>query len=176
MDSTFIISANRAQRMIFSELSDELIVKIALPDREDGESLKTVNLESARPRLERITSAPENALGEPIAGARIIGKTLLVKSDTEGEVFIRYKRIPKDLTADSPAEKIDLPSHAEYLMPILTAAFYLLDDDEEKAAYYMSVYKTEAARLEGNLRRRESVTFSLILANRREEKVLPNWR
>ena len=32
-------------------------------------------------------------------------------------------------------------------MPILTAAFYLLDDDEEKAAYYMSVYKTEAARL-----------------------------
>lgn len=147
MNADFIISASRAQRMIFSDLSDEVIARITLPDAEAGESYKTVDLEAVITDLERVTAAPENALGEPLRGARIIGTTLIVRSDSEGEALIRYKRVPKDLTNASLTEKIDLPRRAEYLLPILTAAYFWLDDDEEKAAYYISVYKTEAARL-----------------------------
>ena len=147
ISTDFIFAANRAQRMIFSELSDELIARVNADTLPVTDDFKEIDLASHISDVDSFTHAPESPSGAPIPGARIIGGVLIIPKATAGNIILRYKRVPKGIGIDSPSEAIDIPRRAEYLLPVLTAAFFWLDDDEEKAAYYMSIYKTEAARL-----------------------------
>lgn len=147
INTDFTIAAQRAQRMIFSELSDDCLIAIDLSEVIGNSDYKIINLGSKITDLDRFTSPPTTALGEAVGNIRIVGDVLIAPTDLDQEIFLRYKRVPKDISIDDHHSEIDIPRRAEYLLPILTAAFFWLDDDEEKAAYYMSVYKTEAARL-----------------------------
>ena len=94
-----------------------------------------------------VTSAPRDRLGREIAYAKVSGETLYLPIDFEGEVYLRYRRAPRSITADDAKIVLDIPAAFEYLLPILTASYFLLDDDEEKSAFYMSLYKDESVRL-----------------------------
>ena len=98
-----------------------------------------------------ITSAPIDYNGKAIPEATVLGETLYLPIDYDGEIILRYKRAPRKISADDDKKSIDIPTVFEHLLPRLTAAYFWLDDDEEKSAFYMSVYRDETARIKRSL-------------------------
>ena len=144
-DAAFIFSANRALRLIFSELVGRKRRRIE--KTADGSPIPPPD------GISIITGAPEDDSGRPIAGARVDADGIRLPKDYSGEAYIPYKPIPLPLTLDGMSESIDIPPYAAHLLPILTAAYVLLDDDEDKAAFYLNVYREESARIRRTLPR-----------------------
>jgi hypothetical protein len=90
------------------------------------------------------SAPPTTANGTQITGAFICGEVLNLPKSFSGEVIIRYKRKPREISADLN-ESVDVPSIAEHLLPLLTAAYLWLDDSPDKAEYYMELYRIERA-------------------------------
>ena len=95
----------------------------------------------------RITAPPLGDDGAPLRGAYISADKLSLPSNYSGNVYIEYRRLPKRITLDDGDKELDTDAPLAYLLPILCAAYVLLDTDEEKALYYMRMYESEAARL-----------------------------
>ena len=125
---------------LFATLADEDNIPLV-------EKITTINLRDRIPSIAFAVGTPKTTGGIPLPLARTIGTRIIFPSDYLGDIRVDYKRLPTPLSMDTPDEDIDIPLHLDYLLPLLTAAFYLVDDDEEKAAYYMGLYRAEAAKI-----------------------------
>ena len=143
LNESFIFSVNRALKMIFTELTPSVRAKIFV----DRDADKTIDLLKRIDNVMIITSAPLNSLGQIIKGAYTDGYILTLPEDFSGDVFIKYKPLPREFTLNDGESKIDVPPFASHLVPILTASFVFLDDDEEKADYYMTMYRHEVLKI-----------------------------
>ncbi len=143
LDESFVFSANRALKMIYTELVPSVRIKISV----SGGSEKTLDLRDVCDDVMLITSAPKDLSGRIIQGAFCEGYIITLPSTFSGDAVIGYKPLPKALTVDSGDEKIDVPAFASHLLPLLTASFVFIDDDEEKADYYMTLYRHEVLKL-----------------------------
>ena len=95
----------------------------------------------------RITAPPTDKNGLPISCARISDARLLLPAEYQGDVCIEYKRLPRKITLDDRDRELDVEPALCYLLPLLCAAYVLLDGEEERALFYMNTYENEAARL-----------------------------
>ena len=143
LDEAFLSSANRALKMIFTELSASVRAEIHVAA--DGEKSFDLRERVKSPLI--IISAPKHPSGTIIKGAYSNGYNITLPESFSGELFVLYKPMPKELTLDSGEDEIELPAYAEHLVALLTASFVLLDDEPEKADYYMSLYRSEASKL-----------------------------
>lgn len=94
--------------------------------------------------------APTDEYGRCIKGSKIISEALFIPYDYEGVVSLEYKKAPPSVNIDYPNEELSVPCELVHLIPLLTASYVILDDDEERAAYYLSLYKSEMARLKSD--------------------------
>lgn len=143
LDDAFVFSANRALKMIFTELAPPTRVKITL----GASDAKSFDLTKRVSDPFLIISAPKASSGEIIKGAYTEGYTVTLPESFVGNAFVYYKPLPRELSLNDGEKEIDIPPYATHLLPLLTASFVLFDDDEEKADYYMSVYRNEAAKI-----------------------------
>lgn len=120
-----------------SEISD-----IPIFTREVSYSLKEYAADFLTP-----CKVPTDSAGNSVIGARVEGDRLILPYTYSGEVTVPYKRAPRNISADSPDEMIDIPPDSETLLPSLTAAYLWLDDDADKAQYYMGLYRDGMDRL-----------------------------
>ena len=102
-----------------------------------------ISLSEYIPDFSFATAPPEDKNGNVIEGGVIGGERLSLPFRWSGEVFIRYKSAPAPLSLSYADAKIDIPSYAEHLLPLLTASYVWLDDDFEKADYYAALYRSE---------------------------------
>lgn len=109
--------------------------------------MRTFDLKEQISDFSYATAPPKDSGGKIIEGISILGERIDVPRDFSGEIKIRYKPIPIELSGDFPDMQIDLPQRCLHLCPILTAAYKWLDDDAEKAAYYMQIYREESQKL-----------------------------
>ena len=79
--------------------------------------------------------------GKPISDAYMQNGILRIPHGKYDEVYLTYARMPRRISLDNPAEKIDVSGECISLLPLLTAAYIWLDDDADKAQYYMSLYR-----------------------------------
>lgn len=89
----------------------------------------------------------KNGDGEEIEGASVCGGTLAVPYEYEGEITVKYRCSPPEVTQDSTDTELDIDPELAYLIPLLTASYVWLDDDAEKAQYYMTLYRNGMASL-----------------------------
>lgn len=143
LDESFVFSANRALKMIFTELAPVLKAKINI----DSNSEKSFDFREHVPSPLIITSAPKDISGVIIPGAYTEGYTVSLPESFSGEAVISYRPMPWELSVDSGEDEIEMPMHAYHLLPLLTAFFVFLDDDTEKAEYYLGLYKSESNKL-----------------------------
>ncbi|MBQ8321587.1 MAG: hypothetical protein IJX92_04410 [Clostridia bacterium] len=78
--------------------------------------------------------------GRKITGAECIGGVIYYPKEFEGEIKVRYRRLPGRISGAYPDEAIDLPTSYAPLLPILTAAELLLEDDPERAMVLYNTY------------------------------------
>ena len=173
MSDTFVFAARRANRTVALECGFPVraILKVLKTDTgctvelikgtEDtsasykesipsGIAEMEVNLPSHIGDYLVATSAPTDKSSRQIKGAFICGDVLYLPKDFTGEVIIRYKRKPREIGANYN-ETVDVPSVAEHLLPLLTAAYMWLDDSPDKAEYYMELYRIEKAGIKKSI-------------------------
>ena len=90
-------------------------------------------------------SAPTDASGNEIKGARLIDGKILLDRSYGGEIILTYRRLPAEITADVKTT-IDLPEELCHLLPLLTLSYCLLDSDFDKAMYYKERYEELMSR------------------------------
>ncbi len=86
------------------------------------------------------TSPALDADGKPIASAVLDDGTVTVPASYEGEINVKYRRLPDFPSLAELDAQIDIPREYEILLPLLTAFYVLLDEDKEKAEIYKSSY------------------------------------
>lgn len=95
----------------------------------------------------RPDGVPRDAAGDPIRGVTIHGGTLTLPADYVGEVRLRYRRAPLRIRTGEENERLDIPTEAAHLLPLLTASYLWLDDEPERSEYYMTLYRTGLSAL-----------------------------
>lgn len=86
---------------------------------------------------------PTDEAGEPLLDAVIDSGVIRLPTGKYDEIYVRYARMPKEITPEDTSAEVDIFGDVTPLLPILTAAYLWLDDDAERAEYYMSLYRTE---------------------------------
>ena len=85
--------------------------------------------------------------GKMIPNAVICSGKLRVPYTYVGEIRLKYKCTPPEVSADAPGAELAIDAELVHLIPLLTASFVWLDDDAEKARYYASLYRDGMAAL-----------------------------
>ena len=143
LNEAFLSGANRALKMIFTELAPSLRAEIHVDPNDE----KSFDLRERVKSPLIIISAPKHPSGSIINGAYSNGYNITLPESFSGDLYVFYKPMPKELTLDSGEYEIDIPAYAEHLLALLVASFALLDDDPEKADYYAGLYRSEANKL-----------------------------
>ena len=152
LDDTFIRFANLAHTSICVEFGEarRLTVtraSIAQATVSADEYFITVDLSRLANDFMMPISMPEARNGVMIPGAFVSGAALTLPRELEGDVFLLYKRKPKEISAYTANEEIDIPAFCTHLLPLLTAAYLWLDDAPDNADYYMDIYRRESTKL-----------------------------
>ena len=99
------------------------------------------------PNVFRLCEPPRGEDGEIIPKSFASEDKITLPMEYRGNVYIKYRRLPRRITLDDKDREIDVEAPISYLLPLLCAAYVLLDTEEERAVYYMRIYEDEAARL-----------------------------
>ena len=78
--------------------------------------------------------------GRKINGVECISGVIHYPKGVEGEIKVRYRRLPGRISGAYPDDAIDLPTSYTPLLPILTAAELLLEDEPERAMVLYNTY------------------------------------
>ena len=85
-------------------------------------------------------SPPLDAEGKLIGAAVLEDGAITLPTSYDGDINIKYQRLPTPPSLSEPDAEIDIPREYEMLLPLLTAFYVLLDDNEELAETYKKTY------------------------------------
>ena len=94
----------------------------------------------------KLLSAPTDAYGTPISGARTVGDRLLLPAGFEGEIRLEVIRMPRVCLSDE--DTVDLPAGYAPLLAPLAASMLFLDDDRELAEECGRMYENMRKELD----------------------------
>ena len=99
------------------------------------------NIKDSVPLFLAFSSYPKDTLGAPIRNVKAEGSVLKIPREYEGEIFINYKRLPREILPADVDTEIDISPECSHLLALKCASYLLLDDNEGLAEYYASLYK-----------------------------------
>lgn len=108
---------------------------------------KEYELREAVPDFLGAAAVPTDSHGRPIEGCAVVSGTLSLPSDYVGEVRIRYRKAPPEISLGNADRELGIEPELEHLIPLLAAAYYWLDDDGQKAQQYMTQYRNMMSAL-----------------------------
>lgn len=108
---------------------------------------KEYDLRDYAPDFLGICDDVRGADGSVIDGASVCAGILSVPYRYNGEIIIKYRCAPPEVSADSIDSHLDIDPEIAHLIPLLASSYIWLDDDAEKAQYYMTLYRNGMASL-----------------------------
>ena len=108
---------------------------------------KEYDLRTLFPDYLGAADSPRDRNGRPIEGAAVVSGRLSLPSNYVGEIHLRYRKAPPEISLDRADEALAVEPELELLIPMLAASYYWLDDDAEKAQYYMAQYRSMMSAL-----------------------------
>lgn len=97
-------------------------------------------------------SEPTDISGKPIHGCTLSGSHIKMPESFSGEIYVDYRRAPREMTPEDMEEEIELPEPLISLLPLLIASEIYLDGEPERSQYFAALYRDGMERAKRSLR------------------------
>lgn len=113
------------------------IVGQSLEDIPDGSEERVIAADDYADDVLALLGEVRDSSGGAVAGAKVVGRSIIFPRDYSGLATISYERRPAPITESSVF--IDAEPDAASVLPLLTAYFLTLEEDCDRAGEYLSL-------------------------------------
>ena len=159
-DAVFKDLLGNDARIIFSGKHDYVIATLAVYREHFGSSTdlipepsgkRRILLKERIPDFDSLDGIPTDGNGQSVFCLCCSDDELLLSEDFSGQLCVSYKRLPHLISPSAPNARIDIGNDLRPLLPLLTAAYILIECDSELSEFYEREY-VERMKLIGRTR------------------------
>ncbi|MBO5907172.1 MAG: hypothetical protein J6Q85_03365 [Clostridia bacterium] len=113
-------------------------------DIPDGKRRQKYDIRAQREDFFSFASFPTDDEGRPLEAVTLGSGCIYVDAEYEGDIYIRYTKLPRVTMEDSLDSEVDIPREYEHLLAVLVASHVFVDSNSALAEHYGELYSSMA--------------------------------